>query len=86
VITILSVFKPWGLTRYGRRKQHERQYQPARSPQTVGVKAMSDPDNETAGNGLPRGLKILLAAGIGVFLVVVHVSMHLTGHSLHHGH
>jgi hypothetical protein len=86
VVTILSVYKPWGLTRYGRRKQQERQYQFLRSPQTVGVKAMSDPDNETTGDGLSRGLKIFLAAGIGVFLVVVHVSMHLTGHSFHHGH
>lgn len=44
---------------------------------------MSDPENETTGDGR-RGLKILLAAGIGVFLVVVHISLHLTGHSLHH--
>jgi len=86
VVTILSVYKPWGLTRYGRRKQQERQYQLPRSPQTVGVKAMSDPDNESAGDGLSRGFKIFLAASIGVFLVVVHVSMHLTGHSFHHGH
>jgi hypothetical protein len=52
----------------------------------VGVKAMSDSDNETTGDGLPRGLKIYFAAGIGVFLVAVHISMHLTGHSLHYGH
>jgi hypothetical protein len=81
VVTILSVYKPWGLTAYGRRKQQQRQYQPGRSPQTVGVKAMSDPNNETTAD-LPRGLKIFLAA-VGVFLVVVLVSMHLTGHSFH---
>jgi hypothetical protein len=86
VVTILSVYKPWGLTRYGRRKQHERQYQIPRSPQTEGVNVMSHPDNKTTGDGLSRGLKIFLAAGTGVFLVMVHVSMHLTGHSLHHGH
>lgn len=85
VVTILSVYKPWGLTLYGRRKQ-ELRYQPSRSPQTVGVKAISDSDNETTGDGLSRGFKIALATCIGVFLVVVHISMHLTGHSFHHGH
>jgi IS4 transposase len=78
VVTALSVYKPWGLTRYGRRKQRERLDQPPRSPQTLRSKTIND--------GLPQGLKIFLAAGIGVFLVVVLVSMHLTGHSLHHGH
>lgn len=80
--TTLSVYKPWGLTPYGQRKQQE-QYQPTRSLQTVGVKAMSDPDDQTAGDGLSRGFKIALATSIGVFLIVVH---HLTGHSFHHGH
>jgi hypothetical protein len=86
VVTILSVYKPWGLTRYGRRKQQERQYQPSRSPQTLRVKAIFDPNNKTTGDGLSRGLRIFLAAGIGVFLVVIHISMYLTGHSLHQGH
>jgi hypothetical protein len=84
VVTILSVYKPWVLTAYGRRMQQERQYQPRRSPQTTAVRAMSDPENETTGDGLPRELKIFLA-GFGVFLVVV-VLMHLTGHTFHHGH
>jgi hypothetical protein len=86
VVTALSVYKPWGLTNYGQRKQQERRYEPSRSPQTVGVKAMSDPDNETIGDGFSRGLKIYLAAGVGVLLLAVHISMHLTGHSLHHGY
>jgi hypothetical protein len=86
VVTILSVYKPWGLTSYGRLKQQERQYQPSRSSQIAGVKAMPDPDCERTGDGLRRGVKLVLAASVGVFLVVVHLSMHLTGHSLHHGH
>ena len=86
VVTILSVYKPWGLTRYGGRKQQEQRYQSPRSPHTVGVKAMFDFENGATADGLSRGLKIFLAAGIGVFLVVVHVSMHLTSHSFHHGH
>lgn len=68
VVTALSVFKPWGLTRYGRRKQQERRYQPERSA------------------GLHRGVKIFVAVGIGVFVLAVLVSMHLTGHGPHHGH
>lgn len=83
VVTILSVYKPWSLTLYGRRKQQERRYQPS---QTVGVKAISDSDNETTGDGLSGGFKIALATCVGVFLVVVHISMHLTGHSFHYGH
>lgn len=85
-VTILSVYKPWGLTRYGQLKQQERRYQPPSSSQIVGVKAMPDPECERAGDSLRRGLKLVLAAAVGVFLVVVHLSMHLTGHSLHHGH
>jgi hypothetical protein len=77
IITALSVYKPWGLTRYGLRKQQERRDETRRSPQAVGVKAMS---------GLSRGLRISLAAGVGALVVVVHVSMYLTGHGFHHGH
>ncbi len=84
VVTTLSVYKPWGLTLYGRRRQEER-YQPSRSLRTTEAKAKSDPDSEIGG-GLSRGLKILLAAGVGVFLVAVHISMHHIGHTLHHGH
>jgi len=85
VITTISVYKPWGLTPYGRRRQEER-YQPSRSLRTTGVEAMSDPDIQISGGGLSHGLKILLAAGVGVFLVAVHISMHHIGHTLHHGH
>jgi hypothetical protein len=86
VVTALSVYKPWGLTRYGQTRQQERRYEPRRSRQTVGVKPMSGPGDGTIGDGLSRGLKISLAAGVAAFLVVVHVSIYLTGHSLHHGH
>jgi hypothetical protein len=27
-----------------------------------------------------------VGAGLGAFLVVVHISLYLTGHSFHHGH
>jgi hypothetical protein len=86
VITALSVYKPWGLTAYGRRKQQERQYELLESRGTVGINATSGRNKETVGNGLPRGLRISLAAGVGAFVVVVHISMYLTGHGFHHGH
>lgn len=35
--TILSVYKPWGLTRYGRRKQHELSGKSQSEPQTTGT-------------------------------------------------
>src|SRR5258708_3923862 len=51
VITTLSVYKPWGLTFYGRRRQ-EGACQPSRSLRTTALKATSDPDNEISGGRL----------------------------------
>jgi hypothetical protein len=48
--------------------------------------AMANPDRKTIGSGLSRGLRISLAADAGLFVVVVHVSMCLSGHGFHHGH
>jgi len=86
VITALSVYKPWGLTRYGQRKLQERKCESPRSQQAVEAKTMSSPDNETIGGILSRGPKISFAAGVGVLVVVVHISMYLSGHGFHHGH
>jgi len=47
---------------------------------------MSGPNRETIGIGLSRGLGISLVGGVGAFLVVVHISIYLTGHSFHHSH
>lgn len=86
VITALSVYKPWGLTGYGQRKKRERRDEAQRSPQAVGFNAVSGRNKETIGDSLSRGLRISLAAGVGAFLVVVHISMYLTGYGFHHGH
>ncbi len=86
VITALSVYKPWGLTGYGRRKQQGRQYELLESRGIVGMKATSGPNKGTIGNSFSRGLRISLAAGLGAFLVLVHISLYLNGHSFHHGH
>jgi hypothetical protein len=86
VITALLVYKPWGMTRYGQRKQQERRHESVRSRQTAGAETMSEADNGAIGGILSRGLKISLAAGAGELVVVVHISMYLTGHGFHHGH
>lgn len=86
VVTILSVYKPWGLTRYGLRSQQERRYESPTSPETVGVSEISDLGSDRSANGARGRLKIVLAAGFGILVVAFHISVHLMGHSLHHGH
>jgi len=88
VITTLSVYKPWGLTRYGRRKQQKRRLQAA---QAVEARTNSefgneipDPESDTIIDRLPRGLKIFVAGGIGLVMLVFLISMHLTRHGFHH--
>jgi uncharacterized membrane protein len=85
-IATLSVYKPWGLTPYGRRKQQERRLSPPGSLPSVGDEARSDSGKQTTSDGFPRGLGIFLVAGIGALLLVVLASSYLTGHGLHHGH
>jgi hypothetical protein len=81
--TTLSVYKPWGRTRYGRRKlQRERREEPAGAFSSA-PSTLPDPDGETTGDGLPAGLGIFLAA-VGV-LVAAFVVLHLTGGG-HGGH
>lgn len=82
VVMTLSVYKPWGLTRYGRR-----QYQPPRSPRTLPETPLSNPDRdapdvdiETTGDRPSLGLKIAL--GVIGAIVVVLVLLHLTGGGL----
>ncbi len=78
-ITTLSVVKPWGRTRYGRRKQQERH---------EGIQVMNtelDSDYEVTAAGLPILPKILLAS-FGVIIVLFVVLHLLRGPFTHHGH
>jgi len=70
VITTLSVYKPWGLTRYGRCKQQER------------GKAPKQPDTETP---TPVGFKLLLSV-TGALAALFKLVLHVTGHGIHRGH
>lgn len=85
-VTTLSVFKPWGLTRYGLRIQEERRKaQPPRSPQTLRVAPMVSPENEKTGDSPGLGFKIAFAI-VGVIMAVI-IALHLTGHGFGmHGH
>ena len=86
LITALSVYKPWGLTSYGQRKQQERRDESRISQQTSEVKTVPAPDNNAMSGSRSRRLRISLATAIAVFIAVAHVSLFLTGHSFHHGY
>jgi hypothetical protein len=73
--TTLSVYKPWGVTSYGRREQHERrkvsQADPLSYPHTSG-----GPDQASSGS-TPRWVYVVGIHAIG--LVLLFVVLHLTG-------
>jgi len=84
-ITLLSVFKPWGKTRYGLRKDARERHASSRETALTESPATADLGNDVAGAGLPLGIKILLAL-LGVILASV-VVLHLARGGLgHHGH
>jgi hypothetical protein len=71
---VLSVYKPWGMTPYGLRKQHERSggtlAEPPARPESD-VKALSGPANKT-----PRWVYVvgIHAIGLALLLLVIHLS------------
>jgi hypothetical protein len=77
VNTTLSVYKPWGMTRYGRRKQHEQRTgsQPpyADSDTSVGP-------GRRLTTGTPRWVKVF--GIIALVLVLLFVILHLAGRGL----
>lgn len=84
--TTLSVYKPWGLTRFGLRGQQRRRHDSPTLEETLELTVISDLGNGKSANGERGRLRIVLAAGFGILVVTVHISMHLMGHSLHHRH
>ena len=84
VATALSVYKPWGLTPYGRSKRQELRQRLSGTPLMANSPMLPDPVDGTAANGIPLSLKAFIAV-MGV-LVAAFVVLHLTGHSLHNGH
>jgi hypothetical protein len=81
--TTLSVYKPWGRTRYGRRKQQERRGTPGGMLMSASA-TLSDPDSEPTGGGLPIGRIVLAVVSV---LVALFILLHLSGGGLgSHGH
>ncbi len=83
VITTLSVFKPWGLTRYGQRKLQERRK--TRYGQRKLQERRNVPQQLDSVTRAPLGFNVHLAV-IGLLVAVFVVVLHLTGQGLHHGH
>ena len=78
--TTLSVYKPWGLTAYGRRKQHEWR-------KVSQTDLLSYPDSSSAPDQgftttTPRWVYVVGIHAIG--LALLFVVLHLTGVSLRH--
>jgi hypothetical protein len=63
-ITAISVYKPWGMTPYGRRKQREQPAQSSRIPRSRGVKTLA----------------IALIALLLLLIVLHLAGRHLAGH------
>jgi len=73
-ITTLSVFKPWGRTRYGQREQHQDRHEKlAATP--LSTPTLPGAENEMTANGSSMALKIFFSV-IGV-IVVALIVLHL---------
>ena len=84
VITTLSVFKPWGRTAYGRRKQQELREGLGEDRVVSASLTLGSFDSGMPRESVPFGLKAFIAV-IAAFVLVFAV-MHLTGQGFHHGH
>ena len=80
-ITTLSIFKPWGLTRYGFRKRRKRQ-----SCRPFAAASTLPSSDSEATTGLPLGFKVF-AIVTAIVIALFGVLQHLTGGSIMlHGH
>jgi hypothetical protein len=81
VTTTLSVYKPWGLTQYGRKIQQQRSAQ-VNSAAALRHAVLSGAGEATV-HRLPLGLKIFLAVTVLVVLIIALFG-HGDGHGLSH--
>jgi hypothetical protein len=73
--TTLSVYKPWGMTPYGRRKQHERRRVSQADVFSYPDSSMGSDQGSTT--SAPRWVYVVGVHAIG--LVLLFVVLHLTG-------
>jgi hypothetical protein len=64
--TVLGIYKPWGLTRFGRRKRRARRVR------------VADATAYAEDNDRPRLVRNL-AVGLGIILLVLFIALHLLG-------
>jgi hypothetical protein len=73
--TVLSVYKPWGLTPYGLRKQHER-----RVAAPANLSSRSEPDVEVVPWPVSTRPRWMYVVGIhAIILALLFLVVHLTG-------
>jgi hypothetical protein len=75
VVTTLSVYKPWGMTPYGRRRQHERR-EVSQTGLLFDPDSSAGPDRGSTNIG-PRWVYVVGIHAIG--LVLLFVVLHLAG-------
>ena len=80
VITALSVFKPWGRTRYGQSKQQQERREGANLMGLSPITKAKQYESPQAVKSLPLGLKIFLA--VISIIVALFAVLHLSG--VHH--
>lgn len=81
VATVLSVYKPWGMTAYGRRKQLERGKTPPELPPVPAAATMTAPRRPTETFArTPRWVYVVGIHAIG--LLLLFIGLHLTGRGL----
>ncbi|MEX2126210.1 MAG: hypothetical protein WD795_20125 [Woeseia sp.] len=89
VPAVLSVYKPWGLTPYGRRKQHEQRapsQQPSFTPQRPSLDSVRNIGIWSRGGSLTITLRRAHVLGIiGIVLILHFAVLHFTGIG-HGGH
>ncbi len=78
VVTVISVYKPWGLTPYGEQRR-ERRRQPI-----ADLEVSPSPRSVVSQDSAPR-YRIVVVLGI-VLLIIAIALLHLHGHGFYHAH
>lgn len=83
-ITALAVYKPWGRTRYGRRKQQQEMCAVLAKTQVPTPVVIGTPETKP-GDGLALSLKVFLL--IAAIIALIFIVSHLAGGGLgRHSH
>ncbi len=85
VITAISIYKPWGRTRYGQRKLEEERHRSTGAMPAPASRANPVPSRQVGADGLSSGLRVFL--GALALIVVILLLLQLGGGGAgHRGH